>query len=690
MPAVTPHEVTIGIITALPVEGAAVLRVLEDATSFSHPQDQNGYHVGQVPSGTPGRSHSVAVLMMPRDGTRLAATCCANMLRTFPNIQTVIMVGIAGGIPRPEQPERHVRLGDIVVATDGIVDYGHIRETDTGPVLRGRQGSGLLTPRLLHAATLLRVGERGGNRPWETMLGKALPREFARPAPGTDILRVGERTVTHPPRPEPAPAGDMPRVHYGAIGSADVLMKSEQRRDALAAQYSDIFAVEMEGSGIAAATAACGRTWFMVRGVADYAATGKNDVWHAYASYAAAVWTRALLAVTPPLAEPQAMVTEAALPLVDQGRETEVVALLNRVPHDTDLRAVWAATVPDYPEPDPSLFTSAPAVYHYLARLNARPDVPHPAFRFADRLGHALSGEHGRALRDWAARQAGPATEPVRAAPGPADAHDGKVRPSLTLQITVDGLDRDLCRITPFLQAASGSWQPAPGPGEPVVTTVDGLARETAKLVAEAEMRWQGVADRADIEFMLPTGLLNMAVQWFSGPEILDEARPLCMEYSVSLRSLERMRELRIHRAWSHRWRQLDRKPFSGRVLWGRGSAEPDDMGDWRRELDGDTSYLVVVLSGPPGTETGDAELRAALRAGVPIVLWDQRAPRPEDGTAGLRRLSAEPARLPESTRMARIEADRAPVDGPPHFGRTVALLWDDADRRISDQGAAG
>jgi nucleoside phosphorylase len=456
MPAVTPHEVTTGFITAFPVEGAAALRVLEDVTASSHPRVPDRYFVGRVPSGTPGRSHSVAVLMMPRDDTRLAATSCADMLRTFPNVQTVIVVGIAAGIPRPEQPERHVRLGDVVVAIEGIVEYGHIRGTDAGPVLRGRQGGGLLNPRLLQA-------------------------------------------VTHPLRPEPAPAGDMPQVHYGTIGSADVLMKSEHRRDDLAAQYSDVFAVEMEGSGIAAATAACGRTWFMVRGVADYAATGKNGVWHAYASYAAAVWTRALLAVTHPLAEPQAMVAEAALPLVDPVREIEVVGLLNQVPHDTDLRTIWAATVPDHPEPNPVLFTSAPAVYHHLARLNARPDVPHPAFRFADRLGHALSGEHGRALRDWAARQTGSTTEPVLATPGPADTHNGKVRPSLTLQITVDGLDRDRCRITPYLQAASGSWRPAPGPGEPVVTTVDGLARVTAKLVAEAKMRWQGLADRADI-----------------------------------------------------------------------------------------------------------------------------------------------------------------------------------------------
>ncbi|GID52651.1 hypothetical protein [Actinoplanes couchii] len=670
--------------TALPVEGAAVLRLMESAAPFSHPHDQNDYDVGLLLSSDPGQPHAVAVLIMPQDGTRLAASCCANMLRTFPNIQTVIMVGIAGGIPRPDDPDRHVRLGDVVVATEGIIDYGHIRETDTGPVLRGRRGGGLIAPRLLRAATRLRAGERNGSRPWEELLGPAVPAEFARPAPGTDILRIGTHHIDHPARPEPAPGEDMPRIHYGSVGSADVLMKSEQRRDALAGQYSEIAAVEMEGSGVATATADCGRNWFMIRGIADYAASGKNDIWHAYASYTAAAWTRALLGVTPPLVELRD--DDPALPLVAPAPENDVVALLGRVPGDIDLRAVWAGAVPELPEPGLPLFADVIDLYHYLAGMNARPGVSHPAFRFVDWLGHLLAGDPGPALRKWASRQSRTGVRAPLPTPGTPPGRSGMARPSLTLQITVDGLDRGLCRITPYLQVASGPWRPEPD--EPIVTQVGGLAGETAKLVAAAETRWRGVADRADIEFLLPVGLLNTAVQWFDGPEILGESRPLCLDYSVSLRSLERMREVRIHRAWSHRWRQIDQQPFTGRVLWGRGSAAPDDLQRWRRELDGDARYLVVVLSEPPGTTAGDAELRAALRAGVPVVLWDQRIPRPESGTLGLEHLSAEPGRLPEHTRAARLDAVQATPGGRAHYGRTVALLWDDADRPISERGA--
>ena len=39
-----------------------------------------------------------------------------------------------------------------MVATEGLIDYGHIRETDSGAVLRGRQSGGTLANRLLRAA----------------------------------------------------------------------------------------------------------------------------------------------------------------------------------------------------------------------------------------------------------------------------------------------------------------------------------------------------------------------------------------------------------------------------------------------------------------------------------------------------------------------------------------------------------
>ena len=47
------------------------------------------------------------------------------------------MVGIAGGIPYPEKPSEHVRLGDIVVSDQrGVIQYDFDKETITETIFR--------------------------------------------------------------------------------------------------------------------------------------------------------------------------------------------------------------------------------------------------------------------------------------------------------------------------------------------------------------------------------------------------------------------------------------------------------------------------------------------------------------------------------------------------------------------------
>jgi len=246
----------------------------------------------------------------------------------------------------------------------------------------------------------------------------------------------------------------------------------------------------------------------------------------------------------------------------------------------------------------------------------------------------------------------------------------------------VDGLSRGMCRITPFVQDTRGPWSPLPGPGEPADVPVAALEAAARGLVAEAELVWARSAEPATIEFVMSTGLLNLPVQWFSGPRLFETSEPLCVRYAVTLRSLERMRERRTRREWALRWRQIDIKPFPGRVRWGAAARTPEELDEWAAGLSGDERYVVVVLSEPPTSPWGGRELSAALAAGVPVILWDQRLPRPEDGTEGIRLLLAEPSALPERIREARIAA----ATRPEHFGRSVALLWDDPHRLVADR----
>ncbi|MFI5894688.1 hypothetical protein ACIA5D_31765 [Actinoplanes sp. NPDC051513] len=670
-----PDGVTIGILTALPCEANAVVSLLDDVGGYQDPQDQNHYRTGILPSTDATRPHGVAVLMMSKDNTRSAAYNCANMLRTFPGVQIVIMVGIAGGVPRPQAPERHVRLGDIVVATDGIVDYTHVRREHGRAEPRGRQSAGLISQRLLRAARELQLEELSGNYPWARWLDPT-----QRPPAETDVLYLHGVPVPHPERS----LNGLPRVHHGVMGSGDVLMSDERARDDLADRFPDMLAIEMEGSGIAASTAAEDRAWFMVRGVADYAeSAGKNDTWHTFASLAAAAYVRALLRRTPTLGRPGIQLRGRALPALAPAELGELERLLERLPSDVDVRAVWQATVPELAPPSRQVLTTPAAAVEHLAGLNADAAGVPPALVFVGRLGRSLSEDPvGAELVGWAVSRA--------AAAGVAEAlhvrlGDRETRPSegpvLLIDIMTDGIDRGSCRISAYVHEGGGPWRPRPtsqGPSDVAVADLEEAARE---LVAEAERLWNQSDEPAAIEFVMPAALLNLPVQWFQGPRIFERSDPLCLAYTVAVRSRERMREPGVRRVWGNQWRQIDAKPFAGRVLWGAA----DGIEAWAAQLQKDNGYAVVVLSEPPDSPHGRRELFEALRAGVPVILWDRRLSRPPESTDGLESLTREPAALPATTRRVRVEAYGS--GEPDHFGHWVALLWDDPRRMLTDAG---
>jgi hypothetical protein len=165
--------------------------------------------------------------------------------------------------------------------------------------------------------------------------------------------------------------------------------------------------------------------------------------------------------------------------------------------------------------------------------------------------------------------------------------------------------------------------------------------------------------------------------------------RPLCVRYPVAVRSQERMREESVRREWANRWERLDRRPFGGRVLWGvRYQTDPTTVDSWSTGLSGDDTFVVVVLSEPPENELGLRELFAALEAGVPVILWDQRPARGIGVTDELQRLAAAPADLPSHTRALRVIAAQRVEEEPEHSGRSVALLWDDPNRVVGAGGA--
>lgn len=285
-------RVAFGIVTALLKEYVAMKAMLDEPVDVVASRGRP-YCIGQIPAAA-GGIHYIA-LALADQGTTVATNCAALLAEDHPSIEAVLMVGIAGGVPDVLKPERHVRLGDVVVSgLHGIIayDFGKAHPDRFEPRYPPRPPHA----RLHGAARLLEAGSLEGKRPWTEHVHRAAHLSgVARPAIDSDRLADSHdptRWLNHPP--DVMRREGEPRVFLGAIASANVLLKNPVYRDQLRDRFG-VLAVEMEGSGIAEATWNQSVGYLVVRGVCDYCDSHKGDAWQEYASVAAAAYTRALL-----------------------------------------------------------------------------------------------------------------------------------------------------------------------------------------------------------------------------------------------------------------------------------------------------------------------------------------------------------------------------------------------------------
>jgi|SRR5579872_1271216 len=289
-----------GILTALPEEFAAMRLFIDHPRQDNVQGDRADYLIGTLPSADPSMAHTVALTILGESGNDAAASACTNLLRSYRSVRCLLMVGIAAGVPDPGKPERHVRLGDIVVAR-GIAQYDNVQESDEGPA--PRRTFPPPSPLLQRRARLLQAGEMTGDRPWEQLLAtrmRLFPR-FARPPESADILYSPDgsgRQAQHPDMTASGHRPGQPKVHLGLIASGDRSLRSARKRDELSSLHGAL-AIEMEGKGLGNAGFYEGAEWFAVRGVSDYGDRHVTPTWRSYASMVAAAYVRALLAVTP-------------------------------------------------------------------------------------------------------------------------------------------------------------------------------------------------------------------------------------------------------------------------------------------------------------------------------------------------------------------------------------------------------
>jgi len=291
---------TIGIITALPKEYAAVNILLEnknDKYKVPGPGAGRRYCLGEIPTEK-GNRHNL-VLVTVGMGNNIAATRASILLEHFPNVKSIIMVGIAGGIPNPDKVNDHVRLGDIVVSNEqGVIQYDYVENKIEKVEYRNPPRPPSAS--LVEAVRYLEAEEILGYRPWEVYIDQAVSQlKIERPSEDDDKLYCSknqDEVIGHPK--DKKRINGKPKVSIGPIASANILQKNPMARDELRERFK-VKAVEMEASGIADATWTHDVGYLVVRGICDYCDSHKNNDWQQYAAVVAAAYTRALIESMP-------------------------------------------------------------------------------------------------------------------------------------------------------------------------------------------------------------------------------------------------------------------------------------------------------------------------------------------------------------------------------------------------------
>ncbi|KAJ5660357.1 Pfs NACHT and Ankyrin domain protein [Penicillium longicatenatum] len=311
----SPDFYTIAWIASLPIERAAAGAMLDEEHAAPigfnrHEADANIYKWGRV------GEHNIVIASLAAGvyGITSAAATASGLLASLPSIRIGLLVGIGGGIARPDE-DHDIRLGDVVVSQP----YGTkgASATKTGDIRERNGFLGRPPLVLLNALSSIqaeherkdskipcflqemleknpKMGKRTNQNPGYFHQGFDKDRLFKSSCdhvPGSDCQGCD---TTGEVQREPRDTTE-PDIHYGTIASGDTLIKDAAVRDQIVAEIGeDCICFEMEAAGLMNLFPC-----LVIRGICHYADSHINDRWQCYASATAAAYAKELLEHVP-------------------------------------------------------------------------------------------------------------------------------------------------------------------------------------------------------------------------------------------------------------------------------------------------------------------------------------------------------------------------------------------------------
>ena len=327
-----------------------------------------------------------------------------------------------------------------------------------------------------------------------------------------------------------------------------------------------------------------------------------------------------------------------------------------------------------------------------LSELTGPVGEPPPLLVFLHWLAQRSDGLVQDALRQWLAHFA----ERWRLSPDelvfpqPA-APPAPTRSSLVVELQEDGPDPNTYLLSIAMEHDNGERTPLEVEDQPL--TLDEVPGHLGQHLRRVTGRSLGPVGALTIEFVLPYELLSHPVDQWRISAGAATPLPLGAQYSVVVRSRDRMHSTIYHHRWSARWRFLRRHESDphaqsiGFVQLTAGTAQSLTTG--LNNIPGgftDDFPVCLVLALPMNRRAGDADrtraLRQAVEVGLPVLIWCRLPKASSQFIADMaNHLRNRPVGdVPEVIQRLRQDATvrSQPAD---HLGQHICLLWDDYDR---------
>ncbi len=177
------------------------------------------------------------VVVYSRIGKVAAAATVTTLILQF-NVQSVVFVGVAGGI------HDDVNIGDVVIARD-LIQY----DMDVSP----------LRPK--YEIPLLNKTYFDTDAQWVVSIQEKLNKRFSKEqmAQAFNAETLAKFGI------------DTPTIHVGTIGSADQFVGTQAQKQAIQATLPNMLCVEMEGAAVAQVCYEFGVPFMVIRTISDKA-----------------------------------------------------------------------------------------------------------------------------------------------------------------------------------------------------------------------------------------------------------------------------------------------------------------------------------------------------------------------------------------------------------------------------------